>query len=111
MWALASPLLAEFENEVARSVFQPDRIGPLDELINVFELEEVARKKLAQPLYNHIAGGVSAEYTLRRNREFFTRITFRPRMLVDVSEMDLSIALFGSKLFAQGLSIIIKKQY
>ena len=44
MWALASPLLAEFENEVARSVFQPDRIGPLDELINVFELEEVARK-------------------------------------------------------------------
>jgi len=100
MWALASPLLAEFENEVARSVFQPDRIGPLDELINVFELEEVARKKLAQPLYNHIAGGVGAEYTLRRNREFFTRITFRPRMLVDVSEMDLSIDLFGSKLFA-----------
>ncbi len=99
MWAAASPLLAAPQGP-PREVFEPDRIGPVDELINAFEFEEVARKRLPETLYDHIAGGAGAERTLRRNREFFERITFRPRMLVDVSEMDLSLDLFGDKLFA-----------
>lgn len=100
MWAAASPLLAGPQDETTRAVFQPARISPVDELVSVFDFEEVARKKLPETLYNHIAGGAGAEQTLRRNRKFFERITFRPRMLVDVSEMDLSIQLFGHKLSA-----------
>jgi isopentenyl diphosphate isomerase/L-lactate dehydrogenase-like FMN-dependent dehydrogenase len=41
---------------------------------------------------------VDDEWTLRRNREGFQRITFRPRMLVDVSKLDLSLELFGSRI-------------
>ena len=100
LWAAASPLLAGPQEGTPREVFEPDRIGPVDELINAFEFEEVARKRLPETLYDHIAGGTGAERTLRRNREFFERITFRPRVLVDVSEMDLSLDLFGDKLFA-----------
>ena len=100
LWAAASPLLASPQEGPPREVFEPDRIGPVDELINAFEFEEVARKRLPETLYDHIAGGAGAERTLRRNREFFERITFRPRVLVDVSEMDLSLDLFGDKLFA-----------
>ena len=100
IWAAASPLLAAPQDQPNRAVFEPDRVGPLDELVNAFEFEEVARKRLPETLYDHIAAGAGAERTLRRNREFFERITFRPRMLVDVSEMDLSIELFGEKLFA-----------
>ena len=100
MWAAASPLFAGPQDEAARAVFEPDRVGPVDELINAFEFEDVARKRLPETLYDHIAGGAGSERTLRRNREFFERITFRPRMLVDVSKMDLSIELFGDKQFA-----------
>ena len=100
MWAAASPLMAAPQDEATRAVFEPYRVGPVDELVNAFEFEEVARKRLPETLYDHIAAGAGAERTLRRNREFFERITFRPRMLVDVSEMDLSIELFGEKLFA-----------
>ena len=100
MWAAASPLFAGPQEEAAREVFEPDRVAPVDELINAFEYEDVARKRLPETLYDHIAGGAGSERTLRRNREFFERITFRPRMLVDVSRMDLSIELFGGKQFA-----------
>jgi len=89
-WMLlaSSPLLRGQDSEVAqRPVHQPDRIPPVEDLVNSFEYEDVARKLLSRPLYDHIAAGAGSERTLRRNREFFDRITFRPRMLVDVSSL------------------------
>ena len=47
-----------------------------------------------------MAAGAGAGRTLRRNREFFERITFRPRMLVDVTGLDLSSQLLGQTMFA-----------
>ena len=102
-WMLlaSSPLLRGQDPEAApRPIHQPDRIPPFEELVNAFEYEEVARKILSRPLYDHIAAGAGGESTLRRNREFFDRITFRPRMLVDVSQMDLTTELFGEEMFA-----------
>jgi len=102
-WMLlaSSPLLRGQDSEVAqRPVHQPDRIPPVEDLVNSFEYEDVARKLLSRPLYDHIAAGAGSERTLRRNREFFDRITFRPRMLVDVSGLDLTKELFGEKMFA-----------
>ena len=67
------------------------RITPRQELVNVFEVEAVAKRKLAATLYSTIAGG---------DRRAFDRITFRPRMLVDVQKLDLTSELFSEKLFA-----------
>ncbi len=89
----ASPLLG------AQAPHSPERIAPLAELLNALELEGAARQKLPKPVFDHIAAGAGDERTLRRNREFFERITFRPRMLVDVSKQDLSVELFGERLF------------
>ncbi len=82
----ASPLLRA-EDEV--------RVAKAADLVNVFEMEEIAKARLSRQLYDHIAGGAGAEVTLRRNREYFDRITFRPRMLIDVREMNLSCKLLG----------------
>ena len=82
----ASPLLRA-QNEV--------RLAKAADLVNVFEMEEIAKARLSRQLYDHIAGGAGAEVTLRRNREFFDRITFRPRMLIDVREMNLRCKLLG----------------
>ncbi len=101
MLLASSPLLRGQDSEVApRAVHQPDRIPPLEDLVNSFEYEDAARNSLPRPLYDHIAAGAGSERTLRRNREFFDRITFRPRMLVDVSGLDLTKELFGEKMFA-----------
>ena len=43
-------------------------------------------------------GGSESETTLRRNRLAFDRIAFRPRILVDVSQIDTSTTFMGQKL-------------
>src|SRR3989454_6858746 len=75
-----------------------NRLPAMEELNNVMEFEPIARTRMLKTAYDYIAGGVDDEWTLRRNRQGFERITFRPRMLVDVSKLDLSLDLFGSRI-------------
>jgi 4-hydroxymandelate oxidase len=69
----------------------PVRLAPRAELVNTLEYEEQARLKLAPAVYSLVAGG---------DRAAFDRITLRPRLLVPTLDMDLSVTLFGDKLFA-----------
>jgi isopentenyl diphosphate isomerase/L-lactate dehydrogenase-like FMN-dependent dehydrogenase len=66
-------------------------IPPLQELVNAFEFKEVAKQKLGATVFDEVAGG---------DRGAFDRITFRPRMMVDTTKLDLTLDLFGSKMFA-----------
>jgi isopentenyl diphosphate isomerase/L-lactate dehydrogenase-like FMN-dependent dehydrogenase len=67
-------------------------------LVNVFDYEELAREKLAQPAFDYIAGGADDEVTLRRNREAFERVVLRQRALVDVSKVGLSMIVLGQRI-------------
>jgi isopentenyl diphosphate isomerase/L-lactate dehydrogenase-like FMN-dependent dehydrogenase len=66
-------------------------VPPLDELVNTFEFETVAGRKLDPGTFAEIAGS---------DRTAFDRITFRPRMMVNTTKLDLSLELFGQRLFA-----------
>ena len=74
------------------------RLPPIEALNNVMEFEPVARARIMKTAYDFIAGGVDDEWTMRRNREAFQRFTLRPRMLVDVGKLDLSLDLLGSRI-------------
>jgi isopentenyl diphosphate isomerase/L-lactate dehydrogenase-like FMN-dependent dehydrogenase len=63
--------------------------------INVFEYEALAKECLPQAEYDFIAGGATDEITLRRTRTVFDAIMLRPRMLVDISQPDLSTTVLG----------------
>ncbi len=62
------------------------------------ELIQEARRKLHQGAWDYLVGGAASETTLRRNRLAFDRVAFRPRILVDVSEIDPSTTFLGQKL-------------
>jgi 4-hydroxymandelate oxidase len=66
-------------------------LTPRADLANILEVEGVAQRTLAPHVYSMIAGG---------DRSFFERITFRPRMMVNTTGLDLSVEIFGEKLFA-----------
>lgn len=75
-----------------------DHLVPgLEELVNVFEFEPICKMRLPRQNYDFIAGGVDNEWSLRHNRDAFDKIMFRPRMLVNASNLDLSLTLFGDK--------------
>src|SRR5499427_9234963 len=70
--------------------------GP-KEAINVFDFEPVARKNVPPAHFGYMASGIDDEVTLRANREDFLRFQLRPRRLVDVSKVDMSVDILGVK--------------
>ncbi len=75
----------------------PDRMPALEEMISLFDFDQVCRRRIQREAYDFVSGGSDDEWTLRRNREAFSKITLRPRMLVDVTRLDLSLTLFGTR--------------
>jgi len=63
--------------------------------VNVREYQELAKKALPKMHYDYINGGAEDEYTLRENIAAYGRILLRPRVLIDVSKIDMSTTLLG----------------
>ncbi|KAG0466124.1 hypothetical protein HPP92_017129 [Vanilla planifolia] len=68
------------------------------EITNVMEYEAIAKEKLPKMVYDYYASGAEDEWTLQENREAFSRILFRPRILIDVSKIDMAATVLGFKI-------------
>ena len=62
------------------------------------EIVIAARNNLNQGTWGYLSGGSESETTLRRNRLAFDSLAFRPRSLVDVSNIDTSTNVLGHEL-------------
>jgi lactate 2-monooxygenase len=62
------------------------------------ELERRARETLSPEAYGYVAGGASAEQTLRANLRAFERVQIVPRMLRDVSTRKLEATVLGTEM-------------
>ena len=67
------------------------------EPINLFEFESAAKELLPKAEYDYIAGGATDEISVRRNRRAYESLALRPRVLRDVSALDLSTTVLGTK--------------
>lgn len=65
--------------------------------VNLFDFEEIAKERLPKEEYDYIAGGATDEISVDRNRRAYASWAFRPRVLRDVSALDLSTTVLGTK--------------
>ena len=100
----ASPLLAASgfpKDLLAQSAADVDidqhLIKAVDEAINVFDFESVAKAKLPPAHWGYIASGVEDNATLKANRAAFKKYHLRPRRLNDVSQINMKRNLFGTE--------------
>jgi len=70
---------------------------PLLQPVSVKDFEPLAKAKLDPLAYDYLVGGSEDEVSLRDNRSGFDRIIIRPKALVDVHKIDLSVEIFGQK--------------
>ena len=66
--------------------------------VNIADFERLAAERIEAGALGYFAGGAGDERTLRRNAEAYGEWELVPRVLVDVSEVDPSVELFGSSL-------------
>lgn len=66
-------------------------------ILNLFDIERLAKDKLSPLAWAYYATGAEDELTVADNMAAFRRIKLRPRMLVDVRQVDTSTEVMGQK--------------
>src|SRR5262245_2009676 len=87
----ASPLFAALPQAEEFVISDPSQA------INVLEFEAAARKALPPAHWGYLSTGVDDDATLKANREGFSHYQLRSRRLVDTTDIDMSVDLFGTR--------------
>ena len=69
--------------------------GNLPPPADVPDYMRLAEQRMPLMSWEYINGGAADELSLRWNREAYDKIRLRPRVLVDVSQLDTRVTLFG----------------
>jgi isopentenyl diphosphate isomerase/L-lactate dehydrogenase-like FMN-dependent dehydrogenase len=73
------------------------RAGRLARAQTIWDLRELARKRTPRVAFDYTDGAADAEISLRRAREAFAEIEFRPAILRDVSDNDTTTTVLGKQ--------------
>ncbi len=68
------------------------------DFLTLHELVKGARERLPNNIWNYLIGAADTETTMRRNRLAIDSLAFRPRVLRDVSKIDVSGRFLGKSL-------------
>lgn len=72
-------------------------ISSPDQALDVMDFEAAAKKNIPPAHWGYLATGVDDDATVRANREGYSHIEIRARRIVDVSTIDMSRTIFGTK--------------
>jgi (S)-mandelate dehydrogenase len=67
----------------------------LSQAINIEDLRQMTRRRLPRAIFDFFDGGAEDEVTLRDNRAAFERVRLLPKVLVDVSTINLQTDFLG----------------
>lgn len=82
---------------VASPLFSADDKAEMKDILNVMDFEAKAKAAIPPAHFGYMSTGVDDDKTLRANMAGYNRIFLRPRRMVDISNCDTSIQLFGEK--------------
>jgi L-lactate dehydrogenase (cytochrome) len=69
----------------------------LERCASIGDIRELARRRVPRSVFDYTDGAAGSELTLRRSVEAYSRVEFTPRVLRDVSSVDLSVEMLGRR--------------
>ncbi len=69
----------------------------IDTILNTYDFESVAAHTMTEEGWGYYSSGADDEITLRENHTAFQRIWFKPRVLVNVKNIDMTTSILGEK--------------
>ena len=67
----------------------------LSRALTIYDLRDIAKRRTPQAPFDYTDGGAYSESSLTRARSTFERVEFQPRILRDVSVVDISVKMLG----------------
>ncbi|KAJ6787994.1 hypothetical protein PWT90_01106 [Aphanocladium album] len=93
--SLGHALTEQAPNEEA---LVPFRKPDLKTVLSIYDFEAIASKSFSPKTWAFISSAATDLHTKTRNTSTYSRITLRPRVLRDVSRIDMSTTMLGHKL-------------
>jgi len=76
---------------------QPWEKPPIDAMLNTFDFESVAAHTMTEEGWGYYSSGADDEITLRENHTAFQRVWLKPRILVNVKNIDMTTSIRGQR--------------
>ena len=90
-WDEISPLIGRRDPSLSRLQHRLERCA------SIGDIRALARRRVPPAVFDYVDGAAGTETTLRRSRQAYARVQFNPRVLRDVSAVDLSRDLLGRR--------------
>ncbi|KAI9248255.1 FMN-dependent dehydrogenase-domain-containing protein [Phascolomyces articulosus] len=91
-------MLPQEETEEEKNVrLAREDMPRLEEVYNSFDFESIARSILKKDAWYYFSSGAQDEISMRENHNAFHRLWLRPRVMMDVSQVDTTTTLLGTK--------------
>jgi L-lactate dehydrogenase (cytochrome) len=90
-WSDFTPLIS-----LGKPELNPTR-RRLAQAVTIDDLRSIARRRSPRAVFDYTDGAASAEISLSRARALFANLQFNPSVLRDVSQVDTTISVFGTR--------------
>ncbi len=90
-WEEIAPLIGRRDPQLSRGQARLERCA------SIGDLRALARRRVPRAVFDYVDGAAGSETTLLRSRQAYARVQFQPRVLRDVSDVDLSVTMLGER--------------
>merc|ERR1719333_1122896 len=74
-----------------------EEIPDISQMVNVWDFELVAKKNVSKEAWAYLMSGADDEICFRENHAAFHRVLLKPKVLVNVENIDMSSTVLGTK--------------
>jgi L-lactate dehydrogenase (cytochrome) len=76
---------------------EDEEVPDISLMVNVWDFELIAKKKVTKEAWAYLMSGADDEICFRENHAAFHRVMLKPKVLVDVDNIDYSSTILGTK--------------
>ena len=69
----------------------------LDRCASIWDIRELAKRRTPRAVFDYTDGAAMSETTLKRSRGAYQRVEFVPRVLRNVTDVDLTVSMLGQR--------------
>ena len=70
----------------------PGTLPPLESIVGLPDFDFAARRYLNTSAYTYYRNGAAGEWSYRNNLEVFSRFRLRPRVMVDITNIESTLS-------------------
>ena len=90
-WSEIAPLIGSRDSSLSRHQARLERCA------SVADIRALAKRRVPPAVFDYTDGAAGTESTLSRSRNAYARVELTPRVLRDVSQVDLSTTMLGAR--------------